>query len=162
MRRLLVLLVAGFALMACSKEGAVFYTAHYPVTRLEVEVTLSAANAEAEEEIRQIVLQDAPVQVGGGYQLDFNRFDGGILYVRATANDQAIVGDFTKQPAAKEMHFAYGEEQYTVQTSRYIDPEDASELTLLTIDVTEHYRTALQDESILKVTRKEYTAYPAY
>lgn len=162
MRRLLMLLVAGFALMACSKEGAVFYTAHYPVTRLEVEVTLSAANAEAEEAIRQIVLQEAPVQVGGGYQLDFNRFDGGILYVRGAANSQAIVGDFTKSPAAKEMLFVYGEEQYTVQTSRYIDPEQATELTLLTVDVTEHYRTALQDESILKVHRLEYTAYPAY
>ena len=162
MKRLLLMLVACFVLTACSdKEGAVFYTAHYPIKRVEVKLKLSAADAEREAALRQIVLQDAPVEAGGSYQLDFNRYDGGLIKVRKTASADPIEGTFTKMPAAKEMDFAFGEEAYTVQCAPYREEGSTQQLTMLTTDLTERYRTQLEDETILLVERVEYTAYPA-
>lgn len=161
MKRLLYIALSALLMTACTEdEGEVFYTAHYPIVRLDAAITLSAADAAFEEQIRTAVLADAPVKEGGSYQLDFNRFDGGLLFVRPTADESPIAGTFDKQPAAKEMTFSFGEQSYLVRSSSYTDETALLPMTLLTVDVTEQYRTLFESESILEVLRLEYTSYP--
>lgn len=162
MKRLLALFCLMLLITACSeKEGEVFYTALYPITQLEVEVTLSAADEAAEALVRSRVEADSPILTTGSYRLDFNRFDGGILYVTREAGDETLTGSFTKQPAAYEMTFTVGEESYTVKESGYIN-EEGIECVLFSTDLTDHYREVLQDETILSVIRHAYTSHPTY
>lgn len=162
MKRLLILLIAALAFTACSEqEGEVFYTALYPIVQLEVEVTLSAANEEAEAAIRSRVETDSPMLTTGSFRLDFNRFDGGVLYITREAGDATLTGSFTKQPAAREMTFTVEEQSYTVTETAYIN-ESGLECLRFSTDLTDYYREVLQDETITSVVRYLYTSHPAY
>lgn len=161
MKRLWLIALSALLFVACGEqEGEVFYSASYPIVRLDAQITLSAEDDAFEEQIRAAVVEEAPVQVGGSYLLDFNRFDGGLLFVRPTADSSPIAGSFDKQPAAKEMTFSYEEQSYLVRCTSYTDEGSLLPMTLLTIDVTEQYRALFESEQILEVLRQEYTAYP--
>lgn len=167
MRRLLI--PALLLLAACSKEVDVFYSTDYPVVRLEAEVTVTpdpdggeTAEAEAEalaEAIRSAVLREAPVEEGGNYRLDFNRADGGYLYVTPAAAAETVAGSFTKVPASTELTFDYGEEHYTALLSNYNDATNGSCIRFA-VDLTGEFRLRLDNERIASVVRYEYTAHP--
>ena len=166
MRRLLI-----FALLltACSKEVDVFYSTDYPVVRLEAEASVTpdpdggqTADDEADalaETIRSAVLREAPVAEGGNYRLDFNRADGGYLYVTPAAAAEAVAGSFTKVPASSELTFEYGEQRYTAALAAYLDDANGSCIRFA-VDLTELFRERLGTDRITRVVRYEYTAHP--
>lgn len=159
MKQLLYTLLAALLVSGCTKKEDTFYTAHYPIVELEALINLAAENEAMEAEVEAWVLEHAPVQVGGSYRLDFNRFDGGTLTVKPTEKAEAIVGDFTKIPAATEMTFTYGEQSYVVRTSIYMGEDKVTYQSFL-IDLTAAAREALQNEAIEQVLRLEYTLHP--
>lgn len=167
MKRLCYLLAA-FGAAACSEAESVFYAADYPVTGMGVEVRqeeegtpLTEAQFEA---LVEAVAADAPVQVGGSYRTEFDRYDGGVLRVATAEGAEPIVGTFTKQPAAKQMTFAYGDQIYTVRTEGYAAaelPADAAERTAFRVDVTERYIDRFDAACrITQIDRLELTARP--
>ncbi len=149
--------LAALLLASCSDaEEEVFYTTSYPITKVEVKIT--AESEEYAAELGAEVLAAAPVKAGGAYILHFSRFDGGELQVTTEEGAATVAGSFTKVPGAKEITFIYGDKEYTAATSRYIT-DKATGATLLSIDLTEHYRTLYPDKGIKSVTRLEYTSH---
>lgn len=108
------------------------------------------------EAIRAAVLSEAPVAAGGSYRLDFNRADGGDLYVTAAAGAEPVAGSFTKIPASTELTFAYGDHTYTAHLSHYTDGGGPSRVRFA-VDLTALYRERYGIESGLRVVRYEYT-----
>ena len=106
--------------------------------------------------IRAAVLSEAPVAAGGSYRLDFNRADGGNLYVTAAAGTEPVAGSFTKIPASTELTFAYGDHTYTAHLSHYTDGGGPSRVRFA-VDLTDLYRERYGIESGLRVVRYEYT-----
>lgn len=106
--------------------------------------------------IRAAVLSEAPVAAGGSYRLDFNRADGGDLYVTAAAGAEPVAGSFTKIPASTELTFAYGDHTYTAHLSHYTDGGGPSRVRFA-VDLTALYRERYGIESGLRVVRYEYT-----
>ncbi|MBR5464618.1 MAG: hypothetical protein IKU77_02340 [Alistipes sp.] len=160
MNRLWILFTALFLSTACSnKEGEVFYSAHYPVTEVDVRITLAATDVALEEEIRTRVLNEAPVTAGGCYRLDFNRFDGGLLYTQHHEGAEFVVSSFDKVPAAGELTFHFGEKSYIVTNGSYIN-EEGIECATFWVDLTEEFH--LENESIQTVRRIEFTSHPIH
>lgn len=159
MKRVIYLLLMAAMVVGCTKKEDAFYTTRYEVVKLDANINLAAEDEALEAEVLAWVIAQAPVQVGGSYRLDFNRFDGGKLTVMPSAEGEAIIGDFTKRPAAEVMTFRYGEQAYEVRSSFYRGEEDRTYDYLL-IDQTEAAREALQNEAIEKVFRLEYTLHP--
>lgn len=108
------------------------------------------------ETIHAAVLNEAPVAAGGSYRLDFNRADGGNLYVTAAAGAEPVAGTFTKIPASTELTFAYGDRTYSAHLSHYSDDGGPSRVRFA-VDLTDLYRERYGIESGLRVVRYEYT-----
>lgn len=108
------------------------------------------------EAIHAAVLSEAPVAAGGSYRLDFNRADGGNLYVTAAAGAEPVAGTFTKIPASTELTFAYGDRTYSAHLSHYSDDGGPSRVRFA-VDLTDLYRERYGIESGLRVVRYEYT-----
>ena len=111
---------------ACGDDSDAFYTAVYPVVRVEAEITLPAPEpgptdptdptnptdpTEPEtkagenetdpvvERIREEIEAAAPVKAGGSYVLEFTKYNGGRLRIRQTAEADRVRGVFFKDPA---------------------------------------------------------------
>ncbi len=108
------------------------------------------------EAICAAVLSEAPVAAGGSYRLDFNRADGGNLYVAAAAGAEPVAGSFTKIPASSELAFAYGDHTYSAHLSHYTEDGGPSRIRFA-VDLTDLYRERYGIESGLRVVRYEYT-----
>ncbi len=151
---------------ACSKKEEVFYSTTYPITQIEVRCTLEgadegddAATPSLRDQLIDAVLTTAPVQAGGSYRIDFNRYDGGKLTVRPTEGASRIEGSFTKVPAASEMTFTYGEQHYKVRKIGYNDDEGVLRISF-EVDLTEEYKAQYGIEnSNFKLIRVEKSAH---
>lgn len=162
-RRLGSLVLAVVLCASCSKKEEYFYSTTYPVTQIEVRCLPQEVSDEAlAAQLAQIsaeVIATAPVQAGGRYRLDFNRYDGGDLTVRPTEESETIKGTFIKQPASSEMTFTYGNESYTVRKNGYNDEEDQLRVCF-EVDLTAHYKEkyGIQIEDF-RLTRIEKTSH---
>lgn len=169
LKHLLCTLLALCGCAACSEKTEVFYTADYPVRSLTVAVEQqeegTAPTAAQLAALESSVRFDAPVQEGGSYRTEFDRYDGGILRVLPAEGEEPVVGTFTKQPAAQRMTFEFGEERYTVYTASYTDgeplPQGVTGYTEFRVDVTERYADHLPAACLVtKIYRIERTAHP--
>ena len=159
---------------ACGDDSDAFYTAVYPVVRVEAEITLPAPEpgptapetkaGENEtdpvvERIREEIEAAAPVKAGGSYVLEFTKYNGGRLRIRQTAEADRVRGVFFKDPGATDI-LVYCPEpamKYTCVVSAY-KAEDGTSKTLLTVDLTEEYQALYPEAGITKAVRREYTS----
>ena len=171
---------------ACGDDSDAFYTAVYPVVRVEAEITLPAPEpgptdptdptnptdpTEPEtkagenetdpvvERIREEIEAAAPVKAGGSYVLEFTKYNGGRLRIRQTAEADRVRGVFFKDPGATDI-LVYCPEpamKYTCVVSAY-KAEDGTSKTLLTVDLTEEYQALYPEAGITKAVRREYTS----
>lgn len=118
---------------ACGDDFDAFYTAVYPVVRVEAEITLpdpepgptdptdptdptnptdptepetKAGENETDpvvERIREEIEAAAPVKAGGSYVLEFTKHNGGRLRIRQTAEADRVRGVFFKDPGATDI-----------------------------------------------------------
>ncbi len=148
-------------MLACSEsDNEVFYTTNYPIERIEASATLAAGETTlTQEQLQEEVLAMAPVKVGGNYRLDFNRFDGGALFVTTESGTTPLVGSFTKTPGTRVLIFAYETITDTAQISSW-QSEEGANLVKLTIDLTNRYKELYPDAEIEKVLREEFTTKP--
>ena len=162
---------------ACGDDSDAFYTAVYPVVRVEAEITLpdpepgptnptepetKAGENETDpvvERIREEIEAAAPVKAGGSYVLEFTKYNGGRLRIRQTAEADRVRGVFFKDPGATDI-LVYCPEpamKYTCAVSAY-KAEDGTSKTLLTVDLTEEYQALYPEAGITKAVRREYTS----
>ncbi len=167
MKRWIAISVLAFAVVACGDDSDVFYTARYDVVQVSVEVaTQSPAEREDSEgqhsDIITLVSEDAlakaPVRSGGSYLLEFTRYDGGTLTVRAAAEADPVVGEFDKQPGASALTFRYdgAETEYAIES--YTDEDSGNDCVMLTADLTDYYQALYPDGGIVEVKRLELTS----
>lgn len=171
--RYIAILILAAALAACGEKSEPFYTTSYPVSRVEATVTLgTAVTTTAEEDpapepepnpiietIRAAVLAEAPVQAGGGYELEFLYHNSGWLYVTPAPDAAPIVGSFNKEPdKPDQLRFFVEDDDYTCSVSYY--SEEGKSLTLLSVDLTAKYQELYPAAGITKVERLEYTTHP--
>ncbi len=167
MKRWIAISVLAFAVVACGDDSDVFYTARYDVVQVSVEVaTQSPADREDSEgqhsDIITLVSEDAlakaPVRSGGSYLLEFTRYDGGTLTVRAAAEAAPVVGEFDKQPGASALTFRYdgAETEYAIES--YMDKDSGTAYVMFAADLTAYYQALYPDDGIVKVKRMELTS----
>lgn len=181
--RYITILIALAVLAACGDKSEPFYTTAYPVVKVDADITLgtttaATATTTAEEEpgegpepepepepdpiietIRTAVIAEAPVQAGGGYELEFLYHNSGWLYITPAPDAAPIIGSFNKEPdKPDQLRFFYADGDYTYAVSYYT--EEGKSLTLLTIDLTEKYQALYPEANITKVVRQEYTSHP--
>ncbi len=158
-----------FATVGCGDDSDVFYTARYDVVRVAVEVSAQPPADQEDAEgpqpeivalVSQDVLEKAPVQSGGSYLLEFTRYDGGTLTVRAAADADPIAGEFDKQPGAAALTFRYdgSETEYAIES--YMDEDSGNDCVMLTTDLTAYYQALYPDDNIVEVKRLELTSTP--
>lgn len=105
------------AAAACGDDSDAYYTAVYPVVRVEAEITLptpepdptdptqpetKAGENETDpvaERIKAEIEAAAPVKAGGSYVLEFTKYNGGRLWIRQAAEADRVRGVFFKDPA---------------------------------------------------------------
>ncbi len=167
MKRWIAISVLAFAVVACGDDSDVFYTARYDVVQVSVEVaTQSPAEREDSEgqhsDIITLVSEDAlakaPVRSGGGYLLEYKRYDGGALTVRAAVDADPVVGEFDKQPGASTLTFRYdgSETEYAIES--YVDKDSGIDYVMLATDLTAYYQALYPDDYIVEVKRLEITS----
>lgn len=169
MKRWVAIWTLAFAAVGCGDDSDVFYTARYDVVRVAVEVAAQppAGREDAEGQqpdivalVREDALAKAPVQSGGSYLLEFTRYDGGTLTVRAAAEADPVVGEFDKQPGASVLTFRYDgtETEYAIES--YTDEDSGNDYVMLTADLTAYYQALYPDDNIVEVKRREMTSTP--
>ena len=146
-----------FAAVGCSDDSDVFYTARYDVVRVAVEV---AAQPEIVALVSEDALAKAPVRSGGSYLLEYTRYDGGTLTIRAAAEADPVVGEFDKQPGASALTFRYDgtETEYAIES--YTDEDSGLDCVMLATDLTAYYQALYPDDGIVEVKRLEITSMP--
>ncbi len=164
MKKWVAIWALAFAVAACSDDSDVFYTARYDVAQVVVKVTLPPLEDSQDSDISALVSQDvlekAPVQSGGSYLLEYMRYDGGTLTVRAAADTAPVVGEFDKQPGASALTFRYDgtETEYAIKS--YTDEDSGIAYVMFTADLTAYYQALYPDENIVEVKRMELTSTP--
>ncbi len=167
MKKWVAISVLAFAAVACGDDSDVFYTARYDVAQVLVEVAAQPPadreDAEAQQpEIVALVSEDvlakAPVRSGGSYLLEYTRYDGGTLTVRAAADADPVVGEFDKQPGATVLTFRYDgvETEYAIES--YTDEDSGNAYVMLAADLTAYYQALYPDGGIVEVKRMELTS----
>ncbi len=167
MKKWVAISVLAFAAVACGDDSDVFYTACYDVVQVSVEVaTQSPADREDSEEphsdiitlVSEDALAKAPVRSGGSYLLEFTRYDGGTLTVRAAAEADPVVGEFDKQPGASALTFRYdgAETEYAIES--YMDKDSGTAYVMFAADLTAYYQELYPDDYIVEVKRLEITS----
>lgn len=170
MKYLLCTLLA--LLLAGCDDSEVFYSVRYDIVRAQVRiVTQPPVDPEAPDEseapdaapaadpgddtslVRVLELPD-----GGGYLLDYTRYDGGRLTVRTSADASPVIGEFDRQPAAKTLTFRYDGQETTYTMERYTDEATGTSCVMLSTDLTDSYRELYPDEYIVEAFRYEYTS----
>ncbi len=166
MKKWVAIWTLAFAVVACGDDSDVFYTARYDVAQVVVKVTLppleDLQNSEKQDSdisalVSQDVLEKAPVRSGGSYLLEYTRYDGGTLTVRAAADAVPAVGEFDKQPGASALTFRYdgSETEYAIES--YTDEDSGNVYVMFTADLTAYYQAIYPDENIVEVKRLELT-----
>lgn len=146
---------------ACSEPDA-FYTAVYPVSRVETQVEIAAADGETEtpdnplaETIRAELSAASPVEAGGSYTLRFTRYNGGELEVVPTPGAEALTGAFLKQPGTSSLQLVYGGQFRTYALDSYVS--DGVSYAVLRLDLTADFQSRYPDAGIVQAIRQEYT-----
>lgn len=169
MKKWVAIWTLAFAAVACGDDSDVFYTARYDVVQVLVEVAtqppVDRADSEGQQPdivalVSEDALEKAPVQSGGSYLLEFTRYDGGTLTVRAAADAAPVVGEFDKQPGASALTFRYdgSETEYAIES--YVDKDSGNACVMLTADLTAYYQALYPDGGIVGVKRLEITSMP--
>ena len=100
----------------------------------------------------------APVASGGGYLLDYTRYDGGPLRVRTAAGSETIGGAFLRTPGTDTIGFVYEGRMHAYTLAAYED-EQGRTRTLLQTDLTDLFRARYPEAGIVRVLRLEYTSH---
>ena len=100
----------------------------------------------------------APVASGGGYLLDYTRYDGGPLRVRTAAGSETIGGAFLRTPGTDTIGFVYDGRMHAYTLAAYED-EQGRTRTLLQADLTDLFRARYPEAGIVRVLRLEYTSH---
>ena len=167
MKKWVAIWTLALAAVGCGDDSDVFYTARYDVVQVAVEVATQppAGQEDAEGQQPEIVAQvsedvlaKAPVRSGGSYLLEFTRYDGGTLTVRAAAEADPAVGEFDKQPGASALTFRYdgAETEYAIES--YTDKDSGVACVMLAADLTAYYQALYPDDYIVEVKRLEITS----
>lgn len=167
--------LAALLLGACS-ESEVFYTAVYPVVRVEAVVTVPSPEPEPEptpesradeggttdpviEEIKAKIVASAHVQAGGGYTLNFSKYNGGRARIDTGTEAGTVTAAFFKTPGTNEVliYCPEPEAEYSFTLSTYQDTDGRTKTVLVT-DLTETYQALYPDAGITKAERRSYTS----
>lgn len=175
--------LAALLLGACS-ESEVFYTAVYPVVRVEAVVTVPSPEPEPEpepeptptptpesradegettdpviEEIEARIVASAHVQAGGRYTLNFSKYNGGRAQIETATEAGTVTAAFFKTPGTNEVliYCPEPEAEYSFTLSTYQDT-DGQTKTVLVTDLTETYQALYPDAGITKAERRSYTS----
>lgn len=167
--------LAALLLGACS-ESEVFYTAVYPVVRVEAVVTVPSPEPEPEptpesradeggttdpviEEIEAGIVASAHVQAGGRYTLDFSKYNGGRAQIETATEAGTVTAAFFKTPGTNEVliYCPEPEAEYSFTLSTYQDTDGRTKTVLVT-DLTETYQALYPDAGITKAERRSYTS----
>lgn len=173
--------LAALLLGACS-ESEVFYTAVYPVVRVEAVVTVPSPEPEPEpepeptptpesradegettdpviEEIEARIVASAHVQAGGRYTLNFSKYNGGRAQIETATEAGTVTAAFFKTPGTNEVliYCPEPEAEYSFTLSTYQDTDGRTKTVLVT-DLTETYQALYPDAGITKAERRSYTS----
>ena len=169
--------LAALLLGACS-ESEVFYTAVYPVVRVEAVVTVPSPEPEPEpeptpesradeggttnpviEEIEAGIVASAHVQAGGRYTLNFSKYNGGRAQIETAKDAGTVTAAFFKTPGTNEVliYCTEPEAEYSFTLSTYQDTDGRTKTVLVT-DLTETYQALYPDAGITKAERRSYTS----
>ena len=169
--------LAALLLGACS-ESEEFYTAVYPVVRLEAVVTVPSPEPEPEpeptpesradeggttnpviEEIEAGIVASAHVQAGGRYTLNFSKYNGGRAQIETATEAGTVTAAFFKTPGTNEVliYCPEPEAEYSFTLSTYQDTDGRTKTVLVT-DLTETYQALYPDAGITKAERRSYTS----
>lgn len=167
--------LAALLLGACS-ESEVFYTAVYPVVRVEAVVTVPSPEPEPEptpesradeggrtdpviEEIEAGIVASAHVQAGGRYTLNFSKYNGGRAQIETATEAGTVTAAFFKTPGTNEVliYCPEPEAEYSFTLSTYQDTDGRTKTVLVT-DLTEAYKALYPDAGITKAERRSYTS----
>lgn len=110
-------------------------------------------------QIQAEVAAEALVQPGGGYTLDFTRYNRGPLTVDTATENGTVDGVFFKEPGATQINLFFLGQTYACTLSSYTDT-DGKNKVLLTVDLTALYQERYPSANIQKVQRLEYTSTP--
>lgn len=110
-------------------------------------------------QIQTEVAAEALVQPGGGYTLDFTRYNRGPLTVDTATENGTVDGVFFKEPGATQINLFFLGQTYACTLSSYTDT-DGKNKVLLTVDLTALYQERYPSANIQKVQRLEYTSTP--
>lgn len=172
-------IVLALMLAGCS-ESEVFYTASYPVVRVEARVTVPTPEPEPEpepeptpesranegettdpvvEQIKAEIVAASQVQAGGCYTLRFSKYNGGRAQIDTATDAGTVTGAFFKTPGAGEIliYCPDPEVEYTLTLSTYQDTDGRTKTVLVT-DLTEQYKALYPDAGITKAERRMYTS----
>lgn len=174
-------MLAALLLAACS-ESEVFYTAVYPVVRVEAVVTVPSPEPEPEPEptpeptpesradegettdpvveaIKAGIVASAHVQAGGRYTLNFSKYNGGRAQIETATDAGTVTAAFFKTPGTNEVliYCPEPETEYTFTLSTYQDTDGRTKTVLVT-DLTEAYKALYPDAGITKAERRSYTS----
>ena len=170
-------MLAALLLAACS-ESEVFYTAVYPVVRVEAVVTVPSPEPEPEpeptpesradeggttnpviEEIEAGIVASAHVQAGGRYTLNFSKYNGGRAQIETATEAGTVTAAFFKTPGTNEVliYCPEPEAEYSFTLSTYQDTDGRTKTVLVT-DLTETYQALYPDAGITKAERRSYTS----
>ena len=169
--------LAALLLGAC-RESEVFYTAVYPVVRVEAVVTVPSPEPEPEpeptpesradeggttnpviEEIEAGIVASAHVQAGGRYTLNFSKYNGGRAQIETATEAGTVTAAFFKTPGTNEVliYCPEHEAEYSFTLSTYQDTDGRTKTVLVT-DLTETYQALYPDAGITKAERRSYTS----
>lgn len=110
-------------------------------------------------QIQAEVAAEAPVQPGGGYTLDFTRYNRGPLTVDTATENGTVDGVFFKEPGATQINLFFLGQTYACTISSYTDTDGRNKV-LLRVDLTELYQERYPTADIQQVQRLEYTSTP--
>jgi len=111
------------------------------------------------EEIKAEIIASAQVQAGGGYTLNFSKYNGGRARIDTGTEAGTVIGAFFKAPGTSEIliYCPEPETEYTFTLSTYQDTDGRTKTVLVT-DLTEQYQAFYPDAGITKAERRSYTS----
>ncbi|MDE7077209.1 MAG: hypothetical protein K2O55_01330 [Alistipes sp.] len=157
----------GAALLAACSEPEAFYTAVYPVARVEAQIEIAVPAADSDDEtpaadpleetLRAELLAVAPMEAGGSYTLRFTQYNGGKLEVIPAPGAAARTGSFLKNPGTNSLRLVYGDALFAYDLDTY--QADGASCAVLTLDLTAEFQNRYPEAGIARAVRREYTTY---
>ena len=163
----------GAAMLAACSEPEAFYTAVYPVARVEAQIEIAVPAADSDDEtpatddetpaadpleetLRAELLAVAPMEAGG-YTLRFTQYNGGKLEVIPAPGAAARTGSFLKNPGTNSLRLVYGDALFAYDLDTY--QADGASCAVLTLDLTAEFQNRYPEAGIARAVRREYTTY---